>query len=260
MSNQAQRSYTDFTPFQITFLLFFSISIFGAFLIPFLIKEPLDFVIISIVGLISAISGVFAIVYQARAQAICLLLMIINTITYGTIAFISHAYGQTFIQWFIMVPIQLYGYIVWKSSAKSNKVSDDRIKIKKFNLTNWTYTIIGLAAGTIIYTIFLYTFPLIMKGLFNIDVARDTSPIIDSLTGMLALVAMIVTAKGYFEQWIIWISSNLIGTALFAGGLFQASHFSAGVISSDIFSLLVQLQYFIGSIYGMYLWRQLYKM
>ena len=254
----------NFTPFQIGFIIVFSVISIFIFLIPALTGNStwIDiFGLVSIISLISAISGVFNSIYIARADIWCYFFWIVNTLTYAFVAYKSNLYGQVIQNLIFMFPLEIIGLISWiKALKKKKEVSkeEEGIDVKKFGLKEWIFTIIGLVIFWIAYCAFTYYLPNIMETLFKIKITPDPDFILDSLTAILTIYAVWLTGQRYLEQWTFWLLANAIGVIMFLIPTIQ--ELSKGQFDVTTMSgALGWIQYFTSAIYGFICWRALYK-
>ncbi|MGL4739645.1 MAG: nicotinamide riboside transporter PnuC [Sarcina sp.] len=253
-----------FTPFQIGFIVFFCILSVIVFLIPGWTGSTTwaeVFGIVSIISLISAVTGVFNSIFIARADVWCYFFWIINTLTYAFVAYENNLYGQVIQNIIFIFPLEVIGVISWIRALKKKKSEnpeDSEIDVKKFGSKEWILTVIGLAIFWFAYGVLIHFIPDIMMGLFGIKVAPDTTIITDSLTAILTIYAVWLTGARFFEQWTFWLLSNGIGVILFfqilipqlMHGQFNVSTMSGG---------LGWIQYLTSAIYGFVCWRDLYN-
>ncbi|MGL4654689.1 MAG: nicotinamide riboside transporter PnuC [Sarcina sp.] len=253
-----------FTPFQIGFIIFFSIISIIVFLLPAFTGSSTwadVFGLVSIISLISAISGVFNSIFIARADVWCYFFWIVNTLTYAFVAYESKLYGQVIQNIIFIFPLEVIGVISWIRAIKKKKETnpeDDEIDVKKFGSKEWILTVIGLIIFFIFYVALTYFLPDIMKALFNITIAPDADILLDSLTAILTIYAVWLTGQRYLEQWTFWLLSNGIGVVMFLIPVFE--QISKGQFSVATMSGAVGwIQYLTSAIYGFVCWRAMYK-
>lgn len=261
-SNQGAMSHKGFwgslSTFQKWFFTVFILASLFSFFSPVFMGEGFSnvFTVIGIVGLISSITGVFTSIYQARAEIIVYPYWIINTITYAYVALESAYYGQVIQNICLLLPIEIIGLISWKKNLEKSKTNE--IEIRKFTAVNWAIAIITCAIATVIYYYFLANLGSIFHSLFGINIPNDPDPIMDSLTTMITVWAIILTSMRYIEQWWFWIFCN-IGVVLFIQSIIQTPHITGPALVGDISGALNWIQYGTGAIYGFYLWKKMYR-
>ncbi|MGL4449806.1 MAG: nicotinamide riboside transporter PnuC, partial [Sarcina sp.] len=208
--------YKDFTPFQKGFFLIFTIASIITFLLPVLVlgkSVSAVFSILGILGLISTLSGILVSIYTAKASIAGYMWWWINTISFAIIALASHLYGQFIQNIFILLPLQIYGFIAWKMDMKKNQ--SDEIAIRRFNSQQKITYIGGAIICFILYGIFLWKLPYLMLKICDIKIAKDPQIILDSITSTLTIMAVYLTGKRFIEQWNFWLVSNSLGLIMF---------------------------------------------
>lgn len=247
--------FAELSVFQKIFLVFFTIASIVSFFIPLIVGQSSLiglFGFFSIIGLISAISGVLASIYQVRASAVYYLWFILNTITYAIVCLDQSLYAQFIQNLFILLPLEVIGFIAWKKHI--NNTEHKKLIIKKFTKSNWVMSIIAVIILWVAYAAFIKCLPDIFSYLFNITIQADPQYKLDSLTAVTTIFAVYITSKRYLEQWYFWIIANA-GIILFIKNIIDTGVFSM----SDLSGALVLGQYGVISIYGLYCWLKMYK-
>lgn len=250
--------WTALSTFQKWFLVIFGVASVFSFISPVLMGQGWNsvFTLLGIIGFICSISGVIASIYQARAEIILYAFLLTNTVTYGWVSWENALYGQVIQNIILLLPIQIAGLIAWKRNLAKSK--NKEIQIKKFTAKKWIITIIALFICWGLYYLLLVNLPNIASAVFGVTISPDASPVMDSLTTVLTVMAMILTSLRYIEQWYFWIICN-IGVVLFIQSLFETSNITASIIVSDFSGMINWVQYGVGAIYGFYLWRKMYN-
>ncbi|MGL4741064.1 MAG: nicotinamide riboside transporter PnuC [Sarcina sp.] len=252
--------FKNFTLFQKLFFIVFTILSLLAFFLPVLfLGQDFDsvFTTLGIIGLISAFSGVLVSIYTAKASISGYIWWWINTATFAVIAIAGHLYGQFIQNIFILLPLQVYGFIAWRRNMSANE--SDEIAIRRFTKKE---TLMYLGASVIcfvLYALFLNYLPNIMHGLFGIKIAKDPQILLDSITSTLTIMAVYLTGKRYVEQWHYWLVSNSLGLIMFVIQTLHAGSANPSMLVGDLSNTISILQYGVGAIYGFILWKQMYK-
>lgn len=247
--------FKELSVFQKIFLVFFIIASIVSFFIPLMMGQSSFiglFGFISIIGLISSISGVLASIYQVRASAVYYLWFILNTITYAIVCLNESLYAQFIQNLFILLPLEIIGFIAWKRHI--DKSEHKKLTIKKFTASKWVMSIIAVVILWIVYAAFIKSLPYIFSHLFNITIQADPQFKLDSLTAVTTIFAVYITSKRYLEQWYFWIVANA-GIILFIKNIIDTGVFSM----SDLSGAIVLGQYGVISFYGLYCWLKMYK-
>lgn len=143
----------------------------------------------TIMGIISATTGVACVVCTGKGKLSAYLFGVINCVLYAIIAYNARLYGETMLNALYYLPMQFIGFYVW--SKHMNSETKEVMKIHMNNKARIIWLLVMVAA-TIGYGY-------ILKAL------GDAMPFVDSFTTISSVIAMIVSVKMYSEQWWIWI-------------------------------------------------------
>ena len=143
----------------------------------------------TIMGIISATTGVACVVCTGKGKLSAYLFGVINCVLYAIIAYNARLYGETMLNAIYYLPMQFIGFYVW--SKHMNSETKEVMKIHMNNKARIIWLLVMVAA-TIGYGY-------ILKAL------GDAMPFVDSFTTVSSVIAMIVSVKMYSEQWWIWI-------------------------------------------------------
>jgi len=193
----------------------------------------------STLGLISSISGMMCVVLVAKGKITNYYWGIIQTSTYAYIAFGYGLYGEVMLNALFYFPVQFIGIYLWKKNKTEHEVKGEDVAVKRLTKTGWAYTVLSVLIFTIGYGLFL-------KYLGGNNVWTD------SATNVLSITAQIMMLKRLTEQWLIWISVNVLSIFLWASAL--------ATQGGNDFSMLVMWSAFlVNSIYGYVNWRKMYS-
>jgi nicotinamide mononucleotide transporter len=181
---------------------------------------------------------------------------LINSITYGAIAWASGYYGDWMLNWFFFVPTQILIYFAWKNNLTSKIAFMKRLGIKA-KIAN---IIFGL--GLIVGIAYLLSF---VDGWFITALKRNGTvygnlttmfgwkylgPTLDSAAVIVQIFAQIFLIMRLFEQWPLWFTSNIISIIIWIAVIItdKASYGYA------IPTLVMWVAYLVNSIYGSKIW------
>lgn len=252
--------YNSFTKFQKVFFIFFTAASIITFLLPLSLgKDNFSSVFspLGITGLLCTISGILVSIYTSNANIYGYIWWIINTITLSIIALVSSLYGQFIENFFIVLPLIIYGFISWKSHM--SKESTNKIIVKTLTKKQWLYSILISIVCFIVYAIFLDKLPFILYKLFNIKISADPQILLDSITATLTIMAVFFTGKRYVAQWNFWIISNSLGFIMFVIQTIHTGIINPSIFVGDLSNTLSLLQYLVGSIYGYIMWKRMHN-
>ncbi|WP_297521457.1 nicotinamide riboside transporter PnuC [uncultured Clostridium sp.] len=247
--------FKQLSPFQKGFLVFFIVASFVSFFIPLIMGQESFiglFGFFSIIGLISAISGVLASIFQVRAKAAYYLWFLLNTVTYAIICLHENLYGQFIQNFIILLPLEVAGFIAWKKHIENSK--EKKLIVRRFTKMNWVVSIILAIIAWGVYAVFLKYLPNIFSSLFGMQIAADPQFKLDALTSVMTIFAVYITSKRFIEQWYFWLVANA-GIIIFIKSIIESGVFSM----SDLSGAIVLGQYGVISLYGLYSWIKMYK-
>jgi len=142
-------------------------------------------------------------------------------------------YGDFMLNAFYFLPMQFYGWYIWtKPEFKANK---DNV-ISKFlsNKARFLWIIITAVAT--------YSY-----GIFLISLGGNT-PFLDSASTVFSVIAMILMARAYAEQWVLWIIVDAVTVVMWANICFNEQ----GMMN---FGLLIMWSlWLLNAIFGFYNW------
>lgn len=173
----------------------------------------------SIMGIISAVSGVACVVLTGKGKLSAYTFGLINSILYGIIAFNAKLYGETMLNILYYVPMQFVGFYIW-----NKHMSEENHEVIKLHMSNKIRLIwlLAMITGTVAYG-------------YILKLLGDTMPFVDSFTTVSSIIAMIVSVKMFAEQWWIWIAVDIFSVYMWW------CNFSAG--SDNIATLLMWIIY-----------------
>jgi nicotinamide mononucleotide transporter len=191
----------------------------------------------SLLGLISSISGMLCVVLVAKGKIANYYFGIVQTLTYAYIAYGYGLYGEVMLNALFYFPVQFIGIYMWKKNKTEHGVKGEDVRISSLTRKGWFYTLVSIIILTIGYGFFL-------KYLGGNLVWTD------SATNVLSIAAQILMLKRYTEQWLLWISVNVLSIFLWLGALISQG-------GNDFSMLVMWSAFLVNSIYGYVNWRKL---
>lgn len=143
----------------------------------------------SLMGIISATTGVACVICTGKGKLSAYIFGLINCVLYAIIAYKATLYGETMLNALYYVPMQFYGFYVW--SKNMNEETSEVIKKNMTWKTRGIFTVL-IAIGVVAYG-------------FLLKYLGDEQPFLDSFTTVSSVFAMIISVKMYAEQWVIWV-------------------------------------------------------
>lgn len=181
----------------------------------------------SLIGIISAITGVICVVLTGKGKLSCYFFGIINCVAYAYIAYQAKYYGDVMENLLYFLPMQFVGFIQWK---KNMNVATGEVISKRLS---WNKRIILL----LISFIAVYFYGLFLKKL------GGNLPYMDSLSNILSLVAMWLCVKRYMEQWIMWIIIDIVTVGMWSIAFVQNQESIATLIMWMVYLINAIIMY-----------------
>ncbi|AND39650.1 MULTISPECIES: nicotinamide riboside transporter PnuC [Cytobacillus] len=192
----------------------------------------------SLLGLISSISGMLCVVLVAKGKIANYYFGIVQTLTYAYIAYGYGLYGEAMLNALFYFPVQFIGIYLWRQHKTNRDVKGEDVKVNSLTTKGWLYTLVSIVVLTIGYGYFLRY----LEGNFVWT---------DSATNVLSITAQILMLKRFAEQWLLWISVNVLSIILWASALISQG-------GNDFSMLVMWTAFLFNSIYGYINWRKLY--
>lgn len=195
----------------------------------------------TLLGLISSIAGMLCVVLVAKGKVSNYLFGIVQTVTYGYIAFGYGLYGEAMLNWLFYFPTQFIGIWMWMNHFKKKEDSEqgENVYVKRLTRKGWF-----LVAGT------FFAGALVYAELLTLLSAQQVR--IDSMAVVLSVIAQILMVQRYAEQWVIWILVNILTITLWVITLVQTG-------GNDWNMVIMWTAFLVNSIYGYVNWVKLSK-
>ncbi|AIT10179.1 nicotinamide mononucleotide transporter [Candidatus Francisella endociliophora] len=193
-----------------------------------------------VLTIVATVTGITTILLIAKGKVLNFFFGLINNLTYAYVCYSQGIYGQFLLFLCFYFPMQFYGMHTWTKPQRTNENNDIITRV----LTGSQR--LKLSVGIIVVAT-LYGL-IILKGVFNQQVGLFA----DSLTGVVAVVAIILMVNAYIEQWVLWIIINSLSTIIWL----QQYLFGTG---QGIAFLVMWLIYLCNAIYGYINWLKLKK-
>lgn len=129
---------------------------------------------------------------------------------------------------FYYLPMQFYGFYVWKKNM--NPQTNEVFK-KSLSIKNTIILLIAVLTLTTIYS-------------FILQYLNGTLPFMDALSTVVAIVAIYIAIKRYAEQWILWIIVNIVTVIMWTYAFLNGTGHIAILIMSIIYLINSTIMYF----------------
>lgn len=147
----------------------------------------------SLMGIISATTGVACVVCTGKGKLSAYLFGLINCVLYAIIAYKATLYGETMLNAIYYIPMQFVGFYTWKRNMNA-----ETHEVNKRHMKNWhrLVLLLSIIAATYVYGLLL-------------QYLGDAMPFVDSFTTVSSVVAMIISVRMFAEQWWIWVAVDV---------------------------------------------------
>jgi len=181
----------------------------------------------TIMGIISATTGVACVVCTGKGKLSAYVFGAINTLLYAIIAYQAHYYGEVMLNALYYFPLQFYGFYVWNKNMneETKEVNKKQMQLK------------GRAILTVIVVVATVAYGFVLKEL------GGALPFVDALSTVVSVVAMIVSIKMYAEQWMLWIVVDIVTVFMWV---------VAFINGSDSIATLLMWIIYLGNAFIMY--------
>ncbi|QOV08401.1 PnuC-like nicotinamide mononucleotide transporter [Bacillus phage Kirov] len=186
----------------------------------------------TLISLASSLTGMICVVLVAKGKIGNYFFGAINTALYAYIAYNAQLYGEFMLNAFLYFPMQFIGFYVW-SKNKAVTENDTVVKAKKLTKKGWLYVALTVLTVGILYGVFLHMIGSKQAG-------------IDGFAVTLSITAQLLMLKRYAEQWLLWITVNILTIILW----FNAFMHDGG----NVTVLVMWCAYLCNSIYGYIKW------
>lgn len=194
------------------------------------------------IGFVSSITGIICVLMAAKGKISTFYFGIIQASTYAYLAYTYTLYGEAMLNAFFFLPIQFVGLYMWSKNKKQHGTSiiGEDITARKLTPKQWILVITGILIASSIYAIILET--------MNAAQVR-----LDSFAVIISIFAQILMLYRYAEQWIMWITVNVLTITLWGITLIQTG-------GGDWAIFTMWCAFLVNSIYGYLNWRKLNKL
>ncbi|OON92485.1 MAG: hypothetical protein ATN33_07230 [Epulopiscium sp. Nele67-Bin001] len=150
----------------------------------------------SISGAICSLCGVLCVLMVARGNIWNFAFGIINVSLYIFIAWEQKFFGEVMLNAFYYLPVNLFGYFIWKRNMQGNHVkAKNLLLMKKLQMM-------------IVCIIAIFTYGYILQNL------GGNNPYLDSMSTVLSIVAQLLMLLMYSDQWLLWIIVNVVSVIM----------------------------------------------
>ncbi len=177
------------------------------------------------IELVSAIAGIFSVVLCAKGKKSGFIFGLVNVVGYSITAFNAAYYGEVMLNILFYVPSNIVSYFLW---SKHQNGSKKEVKCRKLSWNQIGLGAVGVVGITALYATGLSAIGGSVAGL-------------DSLTTVLSIVATLLMAARYSEQWLCWIIVDIVTVVMW-------------VVAGSPIMIVMWGAYLINAFHGYKLW------
>ena len=175
----------------------------------------------------------------AKGKTLGIIIGILSSILYVVVSFFAKVYGEVIINVFLYIPLDIYALITFKKNT--NKKTNE-LEVKRLSVRGW-FMFIGLFIIMLSVVYAILTF-----------IPGQIYPMLNALPIVLFLLGTFIRNSRYKEFWWFNLLGNL--TTIILWILVATS--SKELLFSLPFTLSSMAAFF-NNIYGLFLWRKLYR-
>lgn len=187
------------------------------------------------------ITTLACIIYAARGKVTTFYFGLISTTLYFVFFYQAHLYSSMALQ-VVFFSFNVYGYLQWTRPKKGEEDERNELKISRYPVSKYLITVITIVVGTALWGFFMSNPPEILAKEF----AEAKYPYIDAFILVASIAAQYLLSKKKLENWMIWITVDVVATGLYAA--------SGATFTAILYAVLVGI-----ASKGLYDWRKVYK-
>ena len=197
-----------------------------------------------VLGSMAAITGVLCVVLVAKGSIWNYLFGLVNVSLYAYISYKASLYGDAALNALYYLPMQFIGWWQWRRRGAAMSVAEAgdsgvQVKARRFTWKQRAILFLGCAVAVVAVG-------------FLLKHVGDPQPFKDSTTTVLSIVAQMLMALAFMEQWALWIITNIVSVVMWCVCVSRGEA-HAGVM------VIMWVFYLLNSINGLRVWMKLSK-
>lgn len=188
----------------------------------------------SAIALISGVTGIIGVVLCAKGKVSTYIFATVNVALYAIICYQNALYGEVMLNAFYFIPMNIIGFFLWSK----RKGDDGNVEAKTLTKNQLAVLFVGLAIA-------IFAYYQLLKSL------GGNLQLVDSITTVTSVVALILQVTRYREQWLVWILVNIVSIVMWVMLL--------NTPEGSVTMIVMWTAYLFNSIYGYINWSKLSK-
>ena len=177
------------------------------------------------------LSGILCVGLIATGRREGYLFGLYNSLTYSVLAYGNGLYGEVYLNLLFFVPTGIIGFLMWRRHSLDNRT----VAMRSMDWRSRGIVAVICIACTLILGV--------MLGLN----ANQNTPFIDAATNVLSIVATFLMMWRYKEQWLLYITLNVVSIIMWALRAFNGGE------AGDMMVLMWSL-FLVNAIFGYWRW------
>jgi nicotinamide mononucleotide transporter len=190
----------------------------------------------TLIGVICSLTGIWCVILTAKGRISNYAIGTVNIILYAIIAYSNKYYGEVMLNIVYFLPMQAVGLYIWMKHKKNNSL-DTVVTNFLSNRNRIIWVLVSVSSA--------YFYGLLLEKL------GGTLPFLDALSTTFSIVAMVLMAWRFMEQWILWIIVDVVTVLMWLYVFVNGGN--------DISVLVMWIAYLINAIYGASNWIKMSK-
>ena len=173
---------------------------------------------------VSCAASILYIVFLSDKNILNFIIGFISSSTYLVVAYKSHLYGEAIFYLVVDIPMIFISFVLWKKHMETKL----KVESKKLSFNNIMFIFVISAIAVVGYG-------------FILKAIGGANTFVDALSTVVTLVATILMALRYREQWIMWIVVYVVSVVLWS-------------TTFDLLMLIMSCSCLLSSIVGFIYW------
>jgi nicotinamide mononucleotide transporter len=185
----------------------------------------------TVFGLLVFITGVFCVVLTAKGSIWSYAFGLFNTLGYAYLAYTNNLFGEVGLNLLFFLPMNFVGFFLWKKNMQSKT----NVRMKK------------MTAKSLIITVVTCVISIAVVGFLLSLIKTQNTPYLDATTNVLSVIATILTARRFREQWLLYIVLNVFTIIMWSIRTVNGS-------PDGVLMIVMWSAYLVNAFYGYYNW------